>query len=135
MSLNEFTYNPNGGAFRGKLPMKNMAALTFLRSVEGLYRSTGKKALGVYYPVRVLPSTYIDKDSEWPLVMAAGTIVSVVNIKDASAYAAADTEAGIGKNGVVNVSISNDGTNTTLTKSANFLYDKDVSGLIKKIEE
>ena len=128
MALSEFTYNPKGGSFSGKLPMKNMALMTYLRSVESLYRSTGKKALGAYYPVRSLPSTYIDKDSEWPLVMAAGSIVSVVNIKDASAYSSADGEAGIGTNGLVYVSLADDGTK--LQKSVNFLYDKDVSGLI-----
>ena len=128
MALSEFTYNPQGGSFSGNLPMKNMALMTYLRSVESLYRTTGKKALGAYYPVRSLPSTYIDKDSEWPLVMAAGSIVSVVNIKDAKAYVSADTEAGIGANGLVYVSIGNDGTK--LQKSVNFLYEKDVSGLV-----
>ena len=127
MAINDYQYNPTGGSFSGRLPLKSISSLTFLKSVEGLYRHTGKRALGVYYPVRSLPSQYIDKDAEWPMVMAAGSIVSVVNIKDASAYKTADDESGIGVNGEVYVSIGVDGT--PLKKSCNFLYDKDVSGL------
>jgi len=122
-------YNPTGSDFTGKLPMKTVSKLAYLDSIEDLYRYNGEVSVGAYYPVRVLPSVSIDLDAEWPVVMPAGTIVSVVPIKDALGYTADDNESGIRQSGTVYVSISAIDS-TALEKNINFLYTKEVAGLL-----
>lgn len=121
-------YDPTGSNFSNKLPMKTVDKLTYLNSIEDLYRYNGKESLGAYYPVRTLPSIDIDNDAEWPIVMPAGCIVSIIPIKDNRAYTADDTAAGIRQDGKQYVSIGVDGN--TLEKSINYLYPKDIAGLI-----
>jgi len=123
-------YNPIGSDFTGKLPMKTVDKLAYLDSIEDLYRYNGEVSVGVYYPVRILPSVSIDTDAEWPIVMPAGTIVSVIPLKDALAYTSADTESGILTSGEIYVSISAIDDSTALSKGINFLYPKEVAGLI-----
>jgi len=121
-------YNPTGGQFSNKLPMKSVESLSYLNSIEDLYRYNGKEAIGNYYPVRTLPSVDIDMDAEWPVVMPAGTIVAVVPLKDARAYTADDDSAGIRTDGYQYVSIGVDGSH--LEKPINYMYPKDIAGLI-----
>lgn len=121
-------YNPTGGNFSNKLPMKTVEKLSYLNSIEDLYRYNGKESIGVYYPVRILPSVAIDMDAEWPIVMPAGSIVSVVPLKDARAYTADDDSAGIRVDGDQYVSIGVDGV--ALEKNINYMYPKDIAGLI-----
>lgn len=121
-------FEPNGASFTGKQPMKSVEKLSFLNSLEGFVRYSADMTIGTYYPVRTLPSTSIDYDSETPIVMCPGTIVSVIPINDARAYTADSAYAGILANGIQNVSIGTDGT--TLTKSIDYMYAKSVSGLI-----
>lgn len=127
--INDHFYQPVNGDFSGKLPMKSIEKLTYLRSIEDLYRYKGDKALGTYYPVRTLPSMYIDDDAEWPMVMPAGSIVSIISLKDAAAYTVDDAIAGIKQTGLQYVSIGVDGV--ALQKSINHMYDKEVSGLFE----
>ena len=122
-------YNPTGSNFTGALPMKKVEKLSYLDSIEDLYRYNGDVSVGVYYPVRVLPSVSIDLDAEWPVVMPAGTIVAVLPLKDARAYTADDTTTGILQSGQVYVSLS-EITGSGLEKDINFLYPKEVAGLI-----
>ena len=121
-------YDPQGASFTGKQPMKTVEKLTFLDSLEGFVRYNVEHNIGSYYPVRTLPSTSIDSDSETPVVMPAGTIVSAISIKDARAYSAADIDAGIRASGMQYVSVGVD--NSKLEKSIDYMYDKEVSGLI-----
>jgi len=121
-------YNPTGGDFSNKLPMKSVEKLAYLDSIEDLYRYNGKESIGVYYPVRTLPSVDIDLDAEWPVVMPAGCIVSVIPLSDARAYVTDHDGAGIRQDGYQYVSIGVDGT--ALEKSINYMYPKDVAGLI-----
>ena len=121
-------YDPKGASFSGKQPMKTVEKLTFLNSLEGFVRYNVEHNIGSYYPVRILPSVDIDDDSETPIVMPAGTIVSVIPIKDARAYSSADTAAGILASGELNVSISvEDGS--AMKMGVDYMYDKEVSGL------
>lgn len=129
MSINDFTFNPVNGEFTNQLPMKSVEKLSYLFSIEDCYRYKGDEALGAYYPVRIAPSMSIDMDAEWPVIMPAGTVVSILSLKDAEQYLTDDAEAGIHTSGLVDVSISAiDGS--TLQKNINYMYDKEVSGFI-----
>jgi hypothetical protein len=120
--------NPVGAGFTGKQPMKTVDKLSYLNSLEGFVRYSADHTIGTYYPVRTLPSLSIDDDSETPIVMCPGTIVSVIPIRDARAYTEADTNAGIRATGLQYVSMGVDGV--ALSKSIDYMYDKEVSGLI-----
>jgi hypothetical protein len=125
----DMNYNPVGGAFTGVLPMKEVEKLAYLNSIEDCYRYKGDAALGTYYPIRIVPSMSIDMDAEWPVVMPAGTVVSVVSLKDAAQYLSDDEVTGILASGEVAVSVSKvDGS--VLKKSINYVYDKEVSGFL-----
>lgn len=122
-------FDPVGGAFTGVLPMKEIEKLSYLNSIEDCYRYKADEALGAYYPIRIVPSMEIDMDAEWPIVMPAGTIVSVVSLKDAVQYASDDSVTGILTSGELAVSVSAvDGS--VLKKSINYMYDKEVSGFL-----
>ena len=81
MAINDFTYNPVNGSFSNQLPMKTVDKLSYLFSIEDCYRYHGKGSIGTYYPVRIAPSMSIDMDAEWPIIMPAGTIVSILSLK------------------------------------------------------
>ena len=121
-------YNPTGHSFTGKQPMKSVEKLSYLNSIEDLYRYNGAESIGAYYPVRTLPSIDIDMDAEWPIVMPAGCIVSVLNIADTNAYDVDHDAAGIRATGLQYVSIGVD--DVALEKSINYMYPKDIAGLI-----
>lgn len=121
-------YNPTGEAFSGKQPMKTVDKLVFLDSMEDCYRFGGKDAIGPYYPARPLPAMYVDSDSELPIVMPAGSIVSIIPIKDAAAYLAAQAETGIRAGGAIYISMGID--DVALERNINLVYPKETAGLI-----
>lgn len=129
MAFDELYYQPNGQAFSGKQPMKSVDKLSYLNSIEDCYRYGGDRAIGPYYPARPLPGFEIDMDAEWPIVMPAGTIVSIIPIKDVNAYVSGDlAETGIDTDGAIYVTMGVDGT--ALQRSINLVYPKETAGLI-----
>lgn len=128
--MGNFVLDPTNGSFSNQLPLKSVEKLAYLFSIEECYRYRTPEALGTYYPIRVAPSMSIDLDAEWPIIMPAGTIVSVRNIELAEQYnSAADTESGIGLSGLINVSVS-EVDSSILTQSVDSVYDKEIAGLI-----
>jgi hypothetical protein len=127
--MSELYYQPSGGSFSGKQPMKSITKKTFLQSIEGLYRYTGKASIGTFYPVRFLPGKTYDLEAEWPVVMPAGTIVSVAALKDARDYASADSATGIGVSGNIPVTLNVE-TGSAMEKSVGYLYPEDIRGLL-----
>lgn len=124
-------YNPQGAAFHNKLPMKQISRLNQLDSIEDIHRYRIEYTLGTYYPVRCTPSISIDIDSEIPIVMSAGDIVAIKEIKPKYAYSSADNECGILQSGDVAVSL-NVATAAVMKKDIDFLYPRDMSGFIVK---
>lgn len=127
--MSSLSYNPVNGDFTNQLPMKKVDKLSYLNSIEDCMRQSGETIPGSFYPVRVAPAASIDKDAEWPIIMPAGSIVSVLDLKDASQYISGDAEAGILPSGMINVSIS-ETTGEALKKNINHVYDKEIPGLI-----
>jgi len=129
MAIGDLHYNPTGEAFSGKQPMKTVEKLSYLNSIEDCYRySSNQRVIGTYYPVRPLPAMDLDKDAEWPIVMPAGTIVSIIPLKDAQGYTTDDAVTGIRIGGDIFVSMGVDGN--ALEKNINIVYPKETAGLI-----
>ena len=129
MAIGDLYYNPTGEAFSGKQPMKTVEKLSYLNSIEDCYRySSNQRVIGTYYPVRPLPAMDLDKDAEWPIAMPAGTIVSIVPLKDAQGYTVDDAVTGIRIGGDIYVSLGIDGV--ALEKNINVVYPKETAGLI-----
>lgn len=126
--MGNFYYNPVNGANTGKVPMKSIDKKTFKNSVEDLYRYKGRMTVGAFYPVRYLPSISVEQDSEWPIVMPAGLIVSLVPIKDASAYSSDDNATGIRTSGELYTTIGVDGV--AQKRSIGLMYPEDIAGLL-----
>lgn len=124
-------YNPQGAAFHNKLPMKTITRLNQLDSIEDIHRYRIEYTLGTYYPVRCTPSVAVDLDSEIPIVMTAGDIVAIKEIKPKQSYSSADNECGILQSGDVSVSL-NVATGAVMKKDIDFLYPRDMSGFIVK---
>ena len=128
--MNDLFINPVNGDFSGKQPMKRITRNEFLYSIEDIYRYGMHKdnAIGAFYPVRCLPSRSIESDSEWPIVLAAGDIVSALPIKDANAYSSGEAATGILTDGDVYVSMGID--EVALKQNINQMYPEYVSGLL-----
>jgi hypothetical protein len=124
-------YNPNGAGFHNKLPMKGIDRLNQFDSIEDIHRYRIDLTYGTYYPPKCTPSVSVDTDSEYPVLMPAGTIISLADIKPANAYSTNDTVAGILTSGQVAVS-QNVSDGSVMTKSIDFLYGKDVAGFFVK---
>lgn len=129
MAIGDLYYNPTGEAFSGKQPMKQVEKLSYLNSIEDCYRySSNQRVIGNYYPVHPLPAMDLDKDAEWPIAMPAGTIVSIIPLKDALAYVGADALTGIRDGGALYVSVGVD--SVALEKNINVVYPKETAGFI-----
>jgi len=128
--MSDMIFNPTGGSFSGVQPMKSVDKLSYLNSIEDCMRYTGDMSIGNFYPVRLLPSRYIDMDAEWPIVLAAGDIVAIKNIKDANAYTSDDDATGILTSGEVYVTEGVDGT--SYKKSIGLVYSRPMAGFITR---
>lgn len=121
-------YNPNGAGFHNKLPMKSIDRLKELDSIEDIHRYKIDLGYGVYYPLRHAPGKDHIVDSEMPVIMPAGSIVSIIPINAKAAYTEDDAETGILEDGEMYISI--DATGTKVKKPIDFLYGGDVAGFI-----
>ena len=130
MGYEENLLNPVAGSVQNLMPMKE-TDLKFLNSYEDQWRYSPTKSIAAYYPVKLLPSVRINMDSKTPIIMSAGTIVSIIPLKDQLAYTANDTSIGVvyeaGVGGKVATSKLVDGT--VAYQPLNAFYAKSVSGL------
>lgn len=127
MGFEDLTFNPAGGA-TGKVPMKSVPSLNVGKKIEDITRYSSKRSYSAYYPVKVLPSLSIESDKDVPVVFPAGTIVSVMSIKDAAAYTVDDNVSGIRQNGEIYTTLLADGTK--VKRGINSVYNASVSGLM-----
>ena len=125
MALEDALLNPSGGSIQNLMPMRDVD-LKFLNAFEDQWRYSPTKALAAYTPVKLLPAMRFNKDAQAPIVMPAGTIVSVIPFK--AAYAADETESGILATGRVAKSILANGD--VAYEGISSFYDKSLSGLI-----
>jgi len=125
-------YNPQGANFHNKLPMKEISRLNQLDGIEDIHRYRVEYSLTTYYPVKCTPSISVDYDSEIPVIMTAGDIVSIKSIKSKAAYtSSADAECGIALSGMVPLSLNVE-TGAVMSKDIDLLYNRDMSGFIVK---
>lgn len=123
-------FNPNGQPFSTSKPLKRMSNLEFLDSIEEIQRYKNVRSYSSYYPVKILPGVRQDKDKDCPVVIPAGTIVSVLDIKTKGEYGSADADTGINVDGEVAVTVSEiDGSVQSLGVDS-FYRSENVRGLI-----
>lgn len=121
--------------------VSNLAALkartkdtTFLDSIEECYRYFGPNTYGAYYPAPPLPGKYYNENYEWPIVIAAGTIVSIISYRNVLEYNDAnfpggyEPATGITADGMIYVNVGVD--NTARSIDLNSAFHRGMSGFI-----
>lgn len=125
MALEDSLLNPTGGSTQNLMPMRSVD-LKFLDVLGDQWRYSPTKALAAYYPVKLLPSLRIHDDAKAPVVIPAGTIVSIISFK--GNYAADEAETGILAPGKVATTKLVDGT--VAYEKIDTFYERSVSGLM-----
>lgn len=122
-------FNPVGGAYNGVKPLKSDTTLTLYNTIEAIARYDQKDVIGPFYPVKCLPSLYVDGGTQAPVVMPAGNVVSIVPVGKSSLLPDGGTDVtGIDSSGNIYTTIGVDGNK--YQKPYTFLYGADVVGLI-----
>jgi len=114
--------------------LKTLDDTKYLDSIEECYRYTGPNTFGTFYPAPPLPGRYYNENYQWPVVIAAGTIVSIVPYRGVVEYNATnypsgvDSATGITNDGQIFVNIGVDGTARKMELNA--VFHRGMSGFV-----